>query len=112
MRFWGEIKLRWCTPASDFYVVIGAVTNRNPSVRQVGNAGQNLSQPRVQIRSRSFQLRDSLPQCLRMRRCCAGILPAFFLLGNFFGRLVALRFAGFSLSDGMPPLRIDLAEVH
>src|SRR5579864_678438 len=111
MRFWGEIKLRWRTPAPDFYVVIGAVTNGNASVRQVGNAGKNLSQSRVQIGSRSFQLRDPLAQFLRLRHRCTGILPAFLQPGNFFGRLVALRFAGFSLSDGLPPLRIDLAEV-
>ncbi len=106
-----EIKFRRRAPAPDFYVVIRAVPNRHARVRQVGNAGKNLSQPRVQIGCSLLQLRNPLAQFLRLRHRRAGVLPAFLQLGNLFRSLVSLRLACLSLSNGLPAVRIHLAEV-
>ena len=111
MRFGREIKFRRRAPAPDLDVIVGAVSNRNTRVRQVREFRPGCPATARQIRRGLLQLRDLLAQILRLLNRHAGVLPTLFQLGNFFRRPVALRLTDLGFRNGLPPLRIHLAEV-
>ena len=55
MRLGSEIKFRRRAPAPHFDVLLRAVPHGNAGVRQVGNARQDVAQPRVEIGRSFFQ---------------------------------------------------------
>src|SRR5580698_3844381 len=111
MRLGGEIKLRRRSPSPDFHVIVGTVADWHARMWQIRNADENIAQPRVQVGRGFFQRLNLLAQLFRLRHRRRRVLARLLQLGDFFRGLVALRLAGLSLGDRLPPLRINLAEI-
>ena len=121
VRLGSEVELRRLAPTSDFNILLGTMADGNTGMRKVGNAGENLAQPRIKI-TRSFfpaldlvlggiGLLDPLAQFFGLRHGGAGILSRFFQFRDLFGSLVAPRLTGFLLRDGLASLRVNRAEI-
>ena len=111
VRFGSELKLSGCAPAANFDILLGALANRHARVRQVGKARENIVQPRIEIRGSFFQRLNLLSQVLGLGHCGAGVLAALLQFCDLFRSFVAPGFAGFSLGDGLPALRVNFAKI-
>ena len=111
MRLGREVKLRGRAPPSNLYVLFRAMPHRHTGVRHVRNACKNILQAGIEIGRALLAHLDLLAQLLRLRNRLTGILPGFLQLGDIFRSFIPPGLHGFGFGDGLPPLRVDLAEV-
>ena len=87
------------------------MADRHAGVRQVRNSGKNILQAGIKVSRSLFQRLNLLAQILRLGDGRRRILPGFLQLGDLFRSFVAPSFHGLGLGDGLPPLRIHVAEI-
>ena len=111
MRLGREVELRRRSPAAHFDVVGLALADRHTVVRQVGNAGQDIAQPRVGFFGDLLGFGNLLAQIFGLVDQRGGVLLVLLELGDFFRRFVALGFQGFGFGDRGAAIEIDGVEI-